>query len=148
MRGIPAASEDVMVARDLVLAQLTGAVTRGPHLDSQRGGMVDYARRHGLPSPAKPRHTTLARRRRHGGLRQRYKMKPPLRSVADRLPSGGIAAGAVTAIATDHAPHPGSEKMQEFERCRSHHRSRNSARLALDRTIVNSSPASQRILPE
>ena len=29
----------------------------------------------------------------------------------------GIAAGAVTAIATDHAPHPGSEKMQEFERC-------------------------------
>ena len=45
-------------------------------------------------------------------------MKPPLRSCGDRgAVLDAIAAGAVTAIATDHAPHPGSEKMQEFERC-------------------------------
>src|SRR5262249_47971217 len=45
-------------------------------------------------------------------------MKPPLRSTCDRSAVvDGIAAGTVSAIATDHAPHPGSEKMQEFERC-------------------------------
>ena len=47
-----------------------------------------------------------------------YKMKPPLRSAGDRdAVTEGLVAGTVSAIATDHAPHPGSEKMQEFERC-------------------------------
>jgi dihydroorotase len=47
-----------------------------------------------------------------------YKMKPPLRSCAHRSAVvDGIVAGAIGVIATDHAPHPGSEKMQEFERC-------------------------------
>jgi dihydroorotase len=47
-----------------------------------------------------------------------YKMKPPLRDGCDRAAvAEGIARGVITAIATDHAPHPGSEKMQEFERC-------------------------------
>jgi dihydroorotase len=45
-------------------------------------------------------------------------MKPPLRSGCDRSALiEGIVAGVVDAIATDHAPHPGSEKMQEFEKC-------------------------------
>jgi dihydroorotase len=47
-----------------------------------------------------------------------YKMKPPLRSPGDRAAViAGLAGGSIDAIATDHAPHPGSEKMQEFERC-------------------------------
>ena len=47
-----------------------------------------------------------------------YKMKPPLRSAGDReAVTEGLVAGTVSAIATDHAPHPGSEKMQEFELC-------------------------------
>src|SRR5260370_35460473 len=47
-----------------------------------------------------------------------YKMKPPLRSGCDvGAVLQGIVSGAVDAIATDHAPHPGSEKMQEFEKC-------------------------------
>ena len=47
-----------------------------------------------------------------------YKMKPPLRSGCDiEAVISGIVSGAVDAIATDHAPHPGSEKMQEFEKC-------------------------------
>ena len=46
-----------------------------------------------------------------------YKMKPPLRSRQDcQALLRGLADGAVDAIATDHAPHAGSEKMQEFER--------------------------------
>jgi dihydroorotase len=47
-----------------------------------------------------------------------YKMKPPLRTECDvAAVIEGITSGAVDAIATDHAPHPGSEKMQEFEKC-------------------------------
>jgi dihydroorotase len=47
-----------------------------------------------------------------------YKMKPPLRSCGDReAVTEALVAGTVTAIATDHAPHAGSDKMQEFERC-------------------------------
>ena len=47
-----------------------------------------------------------------------YKMKPPLRSERDvAAVIDGIVSGAVDVIATDHAPHPGSEKMQEFEKC-------------------------------
>jgi len=47
-----------------------------------------------------------------------YKMKPPLRSARDvAAVAGGVVSGAIDAIATDHAPHPGSEKMQEFEKC-------------------------------
>src|SRR5581483_10363644 len=47
-----------------------------------------------------------------------YKMKPPLRSGCDvGAVTEGIVSGAVDAIATDHAPHAGSEKMQEFEKC-------------------------------
>ncbi len=47
-----------------------------------------------------------------------YKMKPPLRSCGHRdAIVDGLAAGTIGAIATDHAPHPGCEKMQEFERC-------------------------------
>ena len=45
-------------------------------------------------------------------------MKPPLRAHGDRdAVMDGVAGGAISAIATDHAPHAGSEKMQEFERC-------------------------------
>jgi dihydroorotase len=45
-------------------------------------------------------------------------MKPPLRgSKHVEAALNGIASGTVDALATDHAPHPGSEKMQEFEKC-------------------------------
>ena len=47
-----------------------------------------------------------------------YKMKPPLRGCLDvEAVAEGVASGAVDALATDHAPHAGSEKMQEFEKC-------------------------------
>jgi dihydroorotase len=120
LRGIPAAAEDVMVARDLVLAQLTGARYHVAHISTRNAiAMVAYAREQGLPvtCEATPHHFALSTDQMEP-YDSNYRMKPPLRSgrhqdaVAD-----GIAAGTVTAIATDHAPHPGSEKMQEFERC-------------------------------
>jgi dihydroorotase len=120
LRGIPAASEDVMVARDLLLAQLTGARYHVAHISTRNSvAMVEHARRHGIAatSEATPHHFALCDED-MGPYDSNFKMKPPLRSCGDRgAVLDAIAAGAVTAIATDHAPHPGSEKMQEFERC-------------------------------
>ena len=120
LRGIPAASEDVMVARDLVLAELTGARYHVAHISTSNSvKMVEYARRQGLAvtCEATPHHFSLA----HEQMLpydSNYKMKPPLRGTCDRgAVVEGIVAGTVSAIATDHAPHAGSEKMQEFERC-------------------------------
>jgi dihydroorotase len=120
LRGIPAAAEDVMAARDLLLAELTGARYHIAHISTHNAvAMVDYARRQGLAvsCEATPHHFALADRD-MAHYDSNYKMKPPLRSVRDRAAVvEAIAGGAVSAIATDHAPHPGSEKMQEFERC-------------------------------
>jgi dihydroorotase len=120
LRGIPAASEDVMVARDLVLAQLTGARYHVAHISTRNAvAMVDYARRQGLPvtCEATPHHFALTDRD-MAPYDSNYKMKPPLRACEHRdAVTEGIVRGAISAIATDHAPHPGSEKMQEFERC-------------------------------
>jgi dihydroorotase len=120
LRGIPAASEDAMVARDLLLAELTGARYHVAHISTRNAvAMVDHARRHGLEvtCEATPHHFALADQD-MAPYDSNYKMKPPLRSAADRAAVvEGLAAGVIGAIATDHAPHPGSEKMQEFERC-------------------------------
>jgi dihydroorotase len=120
LRGIPAASEDVMVARDLVLAQLTGARYHVAHISTRNAvGMVEYARQQHLPVTCEttPHHFTLCDEQ-MPAYDSNYKMKPPLRSGCDRgAVVDGIVAGTISAIATDHAPHPGSEKMQEFERC-------------------------------
>ena len=120
LRGIPSAAEDVMVARDLVLAQLTGARYHVAHISTRNAvGMVDYARRQGLPVSCEvtPHHFALSDTDIHA-YDSNYKMKPPLRACGDReAVTEAIVAGTITAIATDHAPHAGSEKMQEFERC-------------------------------
>src|SRR5271157_4424152 len=120
LRGIPAASEDIMVARDLLLAELTGARCHVAHISTRNAvAMVEHARRNGIAATceATPHHFTLSDED-MAAYDSSYKMKPPLRSPGDRAAVlDGIARGAVTAIATDHAPHPGSEKMQEFERC-------------------------------
>jgi dihydroorotase len=120
LRGIPSAAEDVMVARDLLLAQLTGARYHVAHISTRNAvTMVEYARRHGLPvsCEATPHHFALSDSD-MAAYDSNYKMKPPLRSPGDReAVTEGLVAGTVSAIATDHAPHAGSEKMQEFERC-------------------------------
>ena len=109
-----------MVARDLLLAQLTGARYHVAHISTRNAvAMVEYARAHGLPvsCEATPHHFALTDHE-MAAYDSNYKMKPPLRSGCDRdAVTEGLASGTVAAIATDHAPHPGSEKMQEFERC-------------------------------
>lgn len=120
LRGIPSCSEDVMVARDILLAEVTGAHYHVAHISTQHSvAMVGFAKSRGLPvtCEATPHHFALSDEAMEP-YDSNYKMKPPLRGVSDaRAVLDGLAAGTVDAIATDHAPHAGSEKMQEFERC-------------------------------
>src|SRR5271156_1795067 len=120
LRGIPAASEDVMVARDILLAELTGALYHVAHISSRYSvEMVAFAKARGLAvtCEATPHHFTLADTD-MPTYDSNYKMKPPLRSGCDTgAVTEGIVGGAIDAIATDHAPHAGSEKMREFEKC-------------------------------
>ncbi len=120
LRGIPAASEDVMVARDLLLAQLTGARFHVAHISSRHSvAMVAHAKMMGIQATCEvsPHHISLTDEQ-VAAYDSNYKMKPPLRSQCDVSGAiDGIVSGVIDAIATDHAPHAGSEKMQEFERC-------------------------------
>lgn len=120
LRGIPACSEDVMVARDILLAEVTGCRFHVAHISSRRSiAMVKHAKALGLPVTAEvcPHHFSLSDEDMIP-YDSNYKMKPPLRSRADVAAAiEGVVSGAIDAVATDHAPHAGSEKMQEFERC-------------------------------
>jgi dihydroorotase len=120
LRGIPACSEDVMVARDILLAQVTGARFHVAHISTRNAmAMVAHAKQHGLPvtCEATPHHFALTDAQ-MVPYDSNFKMKPPLRTACHAgAVVDGIVSGAVDAIATDHAPHPGSEKMQEFEKC-------------------------------
>src|SRR5262249_2579561 len=110
LRGIPAAAEDVMVARDLLLAQLTGARYHVAHISTRNAvTMIEHARRIGISatSEATPHHFVLSDQD-MAPYDSNYKMKPPLRSACDcGAVAEGLARGAIQAIATDHAPHPG-----------------------------------------
>src|SRR6202042_2421848 len=82
LRGIPAASEDVMVARDILLAELTGARFHVAHISSRRAvEMVAFAKARGLnvSSEATPHHFALSDSE-MPPYDSNYKMKPPLRS--------------------------------------------------------------------
>jgi dihydroorotase len=120
LRGIPGSSEDVMVARDILLAESSGARFHVAHISSRHSiHMVQFAKKRGLPVTCEttPHHFALTDSD-ITSYDSSYKMKPPLRSHCDvGAVFEGITSGAVDAIATDHAPHPGSEKMQEFEKC-------------------------------
>lgn len=120
LRGIPGLSEDVMVGRDILLAESTGARFHVAHISTARSvALVAGARSRGLAvtCEATPHHIALTDAQ-ISAYDSDYKMKPPLRTSADvAAVVDGLVAGTVDAIATDHAPHPGSEKMQEFEKC-------------------------------
>lgn len=118
LRGMPAAAESVCVARDVQLAELTGARLHVAHL-SAKGSLdqVRAAKSRGLRVTCEvtPHHFTLI----DEDVRydSRFKMNPPLASREDREALiAGLADGAVDAIATDHAPHEPALKDVEFDR--------------------------------
>lgn len=118
LRGIPSAAEEVMVARDLILAEQTGAHLHLPHVSTAGAvRMIREAKARSLRVTAEacPHHFTLT----HEAVRDfdtNKKMNPPLRTKADvDAVIEGLRDGTLDAIATDHAPHAPEEKLQEFE---------------------------------
>ena len=115
--GIPAAAEDVMVARNLALAELTGAHLHLAHLSTAGSvRMVRDAKSRGIrvTSEACPHHFTLTEEAVRG-YNTLAKMNPPLRTWQDvEAIRGGLRDGTIDVIATDHAPHAVQDKQKEF----------------------------------
>jgi dihydroorotase len=140
LRGQPSAAEEAMVARDIQLAELTGAHVHLTHLSTAGSvALVREAKRRGLPVTADvtPHHLTLtheavlagpaavadlsALRTPHSALASgpydtNAKVHPPLRTPADvQACVEGLRDGTLDAVATDHAPHAVTDKHCEFD---------------------------------
>jgi len=115
--GIPSAAEDVMVARNVSLAELTGARLHLAHISTAGSvRMVREAKARGLKVTAEacPHHFTLTEETTRG-YNTHAKMNPPLRTSEDvQAIKDGLRDGTIDVIATDHAPHATQEKQQEF----------------------------------
>jgi dihydroorotase len=118
IKGIPSASEDIAVAREIRLAEITGGRVHVCHVSSARSvDLVRDGKRRGVhvTAEATPHHFTLTEDACEG-FDSNTKMNPPLRSAADREALiEGLADGTLDAIATDHAPHAEREKLVEFD---------------------------------
>ncbi len=118
LKGIPAAAEDIMVARDLLLAELTGGHVHLCHISSR--GAVELIRRakeRGVRVTAEvtPHHLTLTDQACEG-YDTHAKMNPPLRELADvALLRAALKDGVIDCIASDHAPHAYDEKEAAFD---------------------------------
>jgi dihydroorotase len=118
LKGIPAAAEEIHVARDIILAELTGGHVHLCHM-STRGSveLIRRAKHRGLQvtAEAAPHHFTLTHER-CDGYDTSAKMNPPLREAEDRdAIRGALADGTLDCIATDHAPHHYDAKEREFD---------------------------------
>ncbi|HVM75338.1 MAG TPA: dihydroorotase [Candidatus Saccharimonadales bacterium] len=118
LSGMPAAAESVCVARDVQIAELTGARLHIAHLSAKASlAQVRFAKQHGLRVTCEvtPHHFTLVDE--DVTYDSRFKMNPPLAAREDREALiEGLADGTVDAIATDHAPHEPAIKDVEFDK--------------------------------
>jgi dihydroorotase len=118
LRGIPNASEEVMVARDITLAELTGAHLHIAHVSTAGAvRLIRDAKKRGVKvtAEATPHHFTLTDR-----VILNYdtnaKVNPPIRGQEDvEAIREGLKDGTIDVIATDHAPHTEDEKKVEFD---------------------------------
>ncbi|MEK6284965.1 MAG: dihydroorotase [Acidobacteriota bacterium] len=119
LKGMSRAAEESHVARDMMLAGLTGARVHIAHIST--AGSVDFVRRAKLEGLAvtcevTPHHLALTDAA-VVGFDTNTKMSPPLRSEEDRAALiEAVRDGTIDAIATDHAPHHLDEKMLEYDR--------------------------------
>lgn len=117
LQGIPAAAEDVMVARNLSLSELTGARLHLAHISTAGSvRMVREAKNRGIHVTAEacPHHFLLTEEVVRG-YNTHAKMNPPLRTWTDvQAIKEGLRDGTIDVIATDHAPHATQEKQQDF----------------------------------
>jgi dihydroorotase len=118
LRGIPDAAEEIMVARDLALAKLTGGRLHIAHVTTE--GSVELIRRakeKGIKVTAEvtPHHLTLTEER-VIGYDTNAKVNPPLRTKRDiKALIQGLNDNTIDIIATDHAPHTEADKLCEFD---------------------------------
>ena len=117
--GWPAAGEELIVARNVLLADLCRSAIHCQHLSCAGSvRLLREARRRGVPISGEvcPHHLALTDEA-VGGFDTNYKMNPPLRARADiDALVAGIADGTITVLASDHAPHGTVEKEVEFDR--------------------------------
>ncbi|HEU5154201.1 MAG TPA: dihydroorotase [Gemmatimonadales bacterium] len=118
LKGIPAAAEEIMVARDIILSELTGGHVHLCHMSTR--GSVELIRRakdRGIrvTAEATPHHFTLTHEACEG-YNTNAKMNPPLREDADREAiRQALRDGTLDVIASDHAPHHYDAKEREFD---------------------------------
>ena len=119
LKGISNDSEDVMIARDIILARATGAKLHLCHVSTKGGiDLIRDAKSHGQEVSAEicPHHFTLSDRD-VLDYDANTKMNPPLRSMDDVLAlRQALKDDVVNIIATDHAPHSEDEKNCEYEK--------------------------------
>lgn len=118
LKGIPAAAEEVMVARDILLSKLTGAHVHICHV-STKGSieMIKRAKKEGvnITCEVTPHHLTLTDAI-VGTYDANTKVNPPLRSIEDvEAMIKAVNEGVIDCIATDHAPHEMESKDCEYE---------------------------------
>ncbi len=118
LRGAPAESETVIIARDLALAERTGGWLHVAHLSSARSvELIRQAKRRGVRVTCEvtPHHLSLTEEAVRG-FNTLAKVNPPLRTEQDRLGLiEGLKDGTIDCIATDHAPHTAWEKDADFD---------------------------------
>jgi dihydroorotase len=118
MYGIPSAADDVIIARDLELVEVTGARYHVQHLSTAKGvAMIAAAKEKGLPVTAEvtPHHLAFDHNAAEG-TNPVYKMMPPLRSTDDRdALRQGLVDGTIDIVGTDHAPHADHEEEVPWE---------------------------------
>ena len=118
LAGVPREAEEIVVARDLALARLTGGRIHLCHLSS--AGSVDLVRRAraagvAVTAEVTPHHLSLTDDS-LASYDANVRVNPPLRAAADRdALRAGLADGTIDAVATDHAPHAPEEKEVEFD---------------------------------
>ncbi|MBE6364339.1 MAG: dihydroorotase [Lentisphaerae bacterium] len=118
MNGIPGASEELIIARNIIFAREINWKIHMQHVSTRDSvDMIRRARAKGIPvtGEATPHHLSLTDEC-VKKFDTNYKMNPPLRSEDDRQALiEGIADGTITVIATDHAPHTQTAKLVEFD---------------------------------
>ena len=117
LKPIPAAAEETMIARDIMLAEFTGASLHIAHLSTKRGlELVADAKKRGVNVSAEitPHHFSLTDKA-VKSYDPNTKVNPPLRAKKDvEALREGISQGIIDIIATDHAPHTYEDKLGEF----------------------------------
>ncbi|MCK5534070.1 dihydroorotase [bacterium] len=117
LAGIPREAENIMVARDIALANLTGAKLHIAHVSTKESvTLIKEAKRKGIKVTCEtcPHYFTLTEKN-VGKYNTNMKMKPPLRTQTDiNAIKEGLAEGTIDCIVSDHAPHLDIEKNTEF----------------------------------